>query len=195
MHVIIICLVCAVMIRSVTAIFSHKAYLTYRTQSMKKINISTKKYPNTFTIVDEENYVNLNQWKWYSHARGYVYRDTQKNKKKTRIYMHRYIMKPQKGMEIDHINHNPLDNRKSNLRICEQRQNSINRRSIRGKSIYKGVYWHNQIKKWHSSIKGKNRKISLGCHETQEDAAKAYNCAARILHGEYAYLNKIKEIK
>ena len=91
---------------------------------------------------------------------------------------------------IDHINHNTLDNRKCNLRICTQSENSANKRFYSNKSsIYKGVSWYKNNKKWRSSIGYKRECYLLGYFNDEIEAAKAYDKKARELFGQYALTN------
>lgn len=80
------------------------------------------------TKVDNEDYNRLVKYKWWLHSRGYVagYVD------KKRVYMHRLIMGTPKGMDTDHINHNKLDNRRKNLRVCHHAVNLQNRTTKSG---------------------------------------------------------------
>ncbi len=99
------------------------------------------------------------------------------------------IMKPAMGLQVDHINHDTLDNRRENLRICTEQQNKMNRRPERGAmSKYKGV----------CPKKGKWRAVlcrkELGMFDTEIEAAIAYNNAAFEKFGEFAYLNNIEDI-
>ena len=90
-------------------------------------------------------------------------------------------------MEVDHINHNTLDNRRCNLRLATHGQNMANSRPNKGRK-YKGV-WQIMGKYWVAFI-GKNKKqIYLGSFSTPKLAAKAYDEAARKKFGEYACLN------
>lgn len=104
--------------------------------------------------------------------------------------MHRVIMEPPPGAVIDHINCDPLDNRRSNLRLATRAQNARNRNRASGRSRFKGVHkgeggrWSAQI-----SVNGKNRRA--GCYLTEEEAAQAYDAAALELHGEFARTNKM----
>lgn len=117
--------------------------------------------------------------------------------------MHRVIagrlfgVKEIQGKEVDHINGNGLDNRRSNLRLASRRQNNANRTGF-GKSQYLGVAWSKREGKWQAQLrssvsqqddKGHGRMIWLGYHETEEGAARAYDEAAAIHHGEYARKN------
>lgn len=112
------------------------------------------------------------------------------NNKRTAISLHRFL-KPEWKM-IDHINGNPLDNRRVNLRETTYRQNSKNKtkRSLNAASKYRGVY--KKQAKWAAKIMCDYKNYYLGAFETQEEAAKAYNEKALQFHGEYANLNIIE---
>ncbi len=160
---------------------------------MKKINISTNKHPDTYTLVDDEAYEWLSAIKWSAvetksglKAKGVWKREN--------TYIHRLIMKSPKGLVVDHINHNTLDNRKDNLRACTQSQNCMNKVSNRGKSKYKGVTYSNdrkRIRRWRAIINQNGKNISLGRYKTPEEAALAYNTKAKEIFGEFAYLNEV----
>lgn len=90
--------------------------------------------------------------------------------------MHRVIMNPPVGMEVDHINRNKLDNRRSNLRICTHAENLANRIKPRNNtSGYKGVVWNKSRSKWLAQITVKKRHIYLGQFDDIEEANEAYN--------------------
>jgi hypothetical protein len=95
------------------------------------------------------------------------------------------------GIIVDHINHNTYDNRKSNLRICSIRQNICNSRksSKPSSSKYKGVWWCKKTKKWKAGIKVYGRSKCLGTFNSQIQAAKAYDDAAKTNFKEFACLN------
>lgn len=100
-------------------------------------------------------------------------------------YMHRYIMNALKGLEVDHINHYGLDNRKSNLRLATPSQNKSN---IRKSSVkLRGVQHLRDLNKWVASIKNNNINIYLGRFLTEEEAGRAYDEKAIELKGEFAY--------
>ena len=105
------------------------------------------------------------------------------------ISMHRLIMNPKSWEFIDHINHDGIDNRLSNLRICTKAENCRNQIKTVGESMYKGVCPSRN--KWQASIRGNGKQIYLGVFSTQEEAASAYNKAAPKYHGEFAKLNLI----
>ncbi len=142
-----------------------------------------------FAIVDAEDYDRLAQHKWCA-VKG---RDTfyaQRFKDGKIVGMHREIMRAPKGMMCDHRNHNGLDNRKSNLRLCTSAQNQYNKRPKKGcTSRYKGVFLRSDCKRWRAKI-GFNRKwIHIGDFDNQMEAAMAYDDKAIELFGEFAWLN------
>ena len=176
---------------------------------MKQIPLSIKhgnqregKEP-VFAIVDDEDYDYLIQFNW-SVAKSYrtlfyAMRGTwdKITHKKSCIQMHRLIMNCPQGMVIDHINHDGLDNRKENLRICTHAENSRNRKmGHRTDSKYKGVLRYKdkrrpKINKWKAIISTGGKCLYLGSYNTEKEAAIAYNAKAKELFGEFAYLNVI----
>ena len=136
------------------------------------------------TIVYDEDYEWLNQWKWYA------FRDKKlqdfyavRGEQNRTVFMHREIMNTPKGMMTDHINNNPLDNRRENLRIVTNRQNQQNRHN-KGTSKYPGVCWNVKDKQWRAKIKINGITKHLGQFNDEIDAAKAYEQACRELVGE-----------
>lgn len=106
------------------------------------------------------------------------------------IYMHRFIMDCPLNMEVDHINGDGLDNRKSNLRICTSQQNRYNHKLMStNKSGYNGVYFHKGMKKWETSISVKDKTIHLGFFINIEDAAKAHDKYVKKYRGKFARMN------
>lgn len=160
---------------------------------------------NKFALVDDENYEWLNQWKWCTlkiktkignlfYATRAITQKSGKPGKRKMVSMHRQILglKQGDGKQTDHQNHNGLDNREYNLRVCTQFQNNCNRLPTGGISKYKGVtrqrYKHYKSK-WKASIKYNRKIIYLGYFENEIEAAKAYDKKAKELFGEFAYLN------
>lgn len=142
------------------------------------------------TIVDDEDYEYLSQWKWYYHN-GYATRSTNRiNGIQTTIRLHKLLTSLKE--EVDHINGNRLDNRKDNLRICSRKENSRNQiKRNNTSSKYKGVSWNKRNQKWMSFITYNYKRIHLGYFYNEIDAAKAYNKAAIKYHKEFAKLNNI----
>ena len=104
--------------------------------------------------------------------------------------MHHVILPLKDGLQVDHINGNRLDNRKENLRLVTKSQNMMNRGVQKNStSGYKGVNEHQG--KWRAYILENGKQKHLGVFEDKKEAARAYNKMAKLLHGEYAVLNKL----
>jgi hypothetical protein len=107
-----------------------------------------------------------------------------------RVKMHRFLLDAPSGLVVDHKNHNTLDNRRDNLRICQQGQNALNQRKRTAKctSQYKGVYF-TKDKRWMAYINVNKSRTVLGYFGTELEAAQAYDRAAIQHHKEFAFLN------
>lgn len=106
------------------------------------------------------------------------------------VRMHRLILDAPKGVFVDHINGDGLDNRRRNLRLCNYAENGWNvNRSVRGVSRYRGVSWSKVAKKWKAEIMIEGRRVYLGYFECEADAAVAYDEVALCYRGEFARLN------
>jgi hypothetical protein len=110
-----------------------------------------------FAIVDAADYERLSRCKWTASRCGVKRYAARKSKGRT-ILMHRELMDPPKGMDVDHIDGNGLNNTRSNLRICTRRQNLCNRRPSGGTSRHKGVHYRKQIGKYAASIKSRGAR-------------------------------------
>lgn len=168
------------------------------------IDVSTKKYPNTFTIIDEEDFPVLREYKWHlfssRYGKKYIARGQRigprKENKTKAILLHRVIMNPPEDKCIDHINGNPLDNRKENLRICEMKENTRNRKKSNNcSSRYLGVNKRSDGKMWEAGIRFNGVRTYLGSFKSEEEAALAYNKKAKELFGVFANLNIIKPLE
>ena len=146
-----------------------------------------------FAKVDPQDYLWLAQFRWHCKTNKntiYAVRTVTEAGKQKRIFMHRLIAGTPGHLVCDHINHNGLDNRSANLRNCTIRQNNANSRSAKSSSSkYKGVSWSRSHKKWAVYIKKDSKQFFLGHFDDEKEAAKAYDEAAKRLHGEYAGLN------
>ena len=103
--------------------------------------------------------------------------------------LHRLITGAIKGQVVDHINKSALDNRRCNLRVCSYSENNMNRtRQARGASGFKGVSigWKGRFVA-RITIDGKLK--NLGTWDTANEAATAYDIAARALHKEFSSIN------
>jgi len=145
-------------------------------------------------LVDDEDYEWLNQWKWYYDKKGrtgYAVRDSVgRPTLRKQVRMHRLIMDAPQGLEVDHINGIGTDNQRGNLRLCTHKQNRRNTRMCaHNTSGYKGVHWDKARQKWFAQIHIDDWPHFLGRYLEIEDAAKAYDAAAREIYGEFACLN------
>lgn len=159
---------------------------------MKQIKLGWKSKPDKFfVLVDDEDYEWLSKYRWhvYKHCHTYYARRIKDGKP---FFMHREILGlTDPKIMTDHEDHNGLNNQRGNLRIADSSQNNSNRRSLTGTSKYKGVCWNEKRKKWRSYICVNKVRSDLGCYETEEEAAMAYDRKALELHGEFACLNKV----
>ena len=143
-------------------------------------------------VVDDEDYQHLSLTKWRSNIHdGKIYAicNVRRGGKYTAEYMHRIITCAPFGKVVDHINGDTLDNRKENLRVCSDSQNSQNRRQVRSNSGFKGVSFYRNYGNWEANIQVNKKKIKLGYFSDKYEAALAYDRAAREYFGEFACTN------
>lgn len=141
-------------------------------------------------LVDDEDYERLNKYKWCLSVAGYPCKSWRVDGRKTVILMHRMIMAdegyPLKGNDVDHINRDKLDNRKSNLRVVSHKENGWNlSKNKNNTSGYPGVSCNGRSKRnpWEAKIRiGRDRAISLGYYPTPESAYQAYLMAKAKYH-------------
>ena len=149
-------------------------------------------------LIDDEDYPLVSTYRWAA-SRGpdgkpYATARIQHGRGKERFYttlrMHRLIMEAERGEEIDHINMNTLDNRRANLRKATKAQNMANRnRTARSTSGWKGVHFHKGAGNWMAEIKAEGTRFYLGLFDRCELAGLAYDCASRVVHGEFCRPN------
>lgn len=136
------------------------------------------------TIVDDEDYEWLNQWRWY-YKGGYAVRnipDLTKPSKQTTMRMHRAILGATNGVLVDHRDKDRLNNR-----FCNQAENLRNRgRNANNKTGFKGVSFDSEKGKFKAQIKSPQCKVHLGYYPTPELAHEAYIAAVQMYHGEFA---------
>jgi hypothetical protein len=155
--------------------------------SMKEIKLTQGKV----ALVDDEDYEHLSQWKWYTIKKRkntfYAFRHSGK----TVVSMHREIMKTPKELQVDHKDHDGLNNQKHNLRNCTQSQNNQNMMGYGRK--YKGVSYIGNRMGYTAQICLNRKTVCLGTFKDETDAATAYNDAALKYFGEFACLNVIQD--
>lgn len=138
-------------------------------------------------LVDAADFEWLSAYKWCVNCQGYAVRRLPRSEGGTIVRMHRVITAAQPGYDVDHIDGNPLNNQRANLRVVPHQQNSWNKRIQRNNtSGHKGVYWHAKASKWAACITVDERNRHLGLFQDKQDAADAYQAAAASAFGVYA---------
>lgn len=146
------------------------------------------------TLVSAEDYEKVKDYTWRETRNGYAITSIGGRLNKREILMHRLITGAVKGEWVDHKNHNKLDNRRDNLRLCTASQN-IGNSNLRADNTsgYKGVTLHTINGNWISRIMVEGKTIHLGVFDNPHDAARMYNFWALDIFGEFAKLNVVEE--
>ena len=154
-------------------------------------------------LVDDEDYERVSQFKWHAlffpkYANGGRFmaaRSCRLLEVPRTVLLHRFVMDAQHGQIIDHIDGNPLNNQRGNLRFashCENGRNNLYLLQKHNTSGFRGVSWNKHKNKWSAQIKFGGKQSYLGVFTDKLEAAKAYNEAAKKYHGEFATLNPIE---
>lgn len=176
----------------IPALFSQAVQETFRYGgfAMREIPLTQGKV----ALVDDEDFGFLTQWKWSAHYAAHGHNWYAKRTvyiaggRWMTVRMHRLIMAAPKGMQVDHWDHDGLNNQRDNLRVCTQSQNQHNqRRHADSATGYKGVWRDGN--RWWASIRVNRKGLWLGSFNTPLEAAEAYNEAARQYFGDFACLN------
>ncbi len=168
--------------------------------------IAVGKHGKTFTI-DDSDFLSVMQYTWCVRPRSdrkkfYVYRYIRLGPKQyDKQYLHHFLMNPPVGIRVDHRDGNGLNNRRSNLRLATQQENSFNQTPhTDAMSKYKGVSFSGLIhgkyiptKPWRARIRHNGKLIGLGWYVTELEAAVAYNAKAVELFGQFALLNEFDD--
>jgi hypothetical protein len=150
-----------------------------------------------FTLVDDEDYPLVNQWKWFARRDRNTYyairtarRGPAEQLVQETIYLHRLIVGANDGQQVDHANRNGLDNRRTNLRVATLQQNNHNASKRKDNtSGFKGVSHAGDPRSFRAMIGFNGKQEWLGRYATAEEAAHVYDARARELFGEFAATN------
>lgn len=163
---------------------------------MKTVRLCGPKAAGRVAFVDDADYVLVMAYRWYVREcvlpsgtldGPYAVTWIRRGSRRTSLMMHVLIM-GHRG--IDHINHNGLDNQRHNLRAADNIRNGQNsRKRPNATSRYKGVNFDRRLGCYHARITIERKTRSLGLYDREEDAARAYDAAAREAFGEFAWLN------
>ena len=166
-----------------------------------KYDLCSEKYGIGYTsntnepfYFDIEDYDKIKEYCWYKNSKGYVTTTVYfgEGKSKT-VCLHRIIMDAPDGCLVDHIKHNKLDNRKSELRIVNNSQNGENAKLAKNNtSGVTGVVWHSRDKVWEAKIKVDYKYIYLGRSKDFNEAVRLRKEAEEKYFGEYSYNNSVK---
>ena len=156
-------------------------------------------------LVDDEDWELVSQYSWsvdksgkrrtqYAQTAFKVKIEGRMLKVTKKISLHRFLMNPPDGMEIDHINGDGLDNRRANLRLATREENARNTQKRRScsSSKFKGVTFMKgggRKKRWLAQIRIKSKTFKIGLFLTEEEAAAAYDEIAKSYFGKFANIN------
>lgn len=158
--------------------------------STTKVSVSGGK---AFAIIDAEDAEMVLPYRWcfnrVTNGKAYVHRRLPKAEGGKMIKLHRLIMQvvDNSSVCVDHINGDPLDNRKENLRVCQQGENMRNYRHAWGKEGIRGIR-KTPSGKFRARIRYKYKQYEIGTFDTQHDASVAYAFASSLLHGDFGSL-------
>jgi len=156
------------------------------------VSVSIKSRPGQSFIIDKDDVDVVGEWSWSLNSKGYVGRKCNK----TTLRLHRAIFEKHYGTipedkEIDHVDQDKLNNRKSNLRLCSHAENQRNRKVYKNNKLgVKGVCIHQG--KYQANIRFNSKLIYLGYFNTLAEAAIVYNIGSILFHQGYANLNQYR---
>lgn len=147
-----------------------------------------------YAIIDASDHLLVKKYKWRAtkdrNTYYTYYAKALGGGRSFRVRMHRVILNAPEGVSVDHIDHNGLNNTRSNIRLCTHAQNMANKSPNRsGTSPYKGVCWVAARNLWIARIEKGAKCLYLGQFHDEKEAAKAYDRKALELFGEFAFVN------
>lgn len=146
-----------------------------------------------FFVIDERDFEYVSQFQWYFNG-TVIHRNIYYSDFVEHVYLGRELLE-RMGFNLyekehDHIDKDPHNNRRENLRVATHQENNTNKnKQSNNMSGYKGVSWENRSRKWASNIYKNGIKYFIGYYKDKEEAARAYDHFAKLLHGEFACLN------
>lgn len=139
-------------------------------------------------IICKEDVEKISNHIWCLNSVGYVVTASKIKEEKSVLLLHRLILHPKDSEIVDHIDNNPLNNKKENLRIVSKSQNGMNSRTpSNNTSGVKGVSWDKKSNKWHAYIKINYKRINLGYFKKLDDASRAREKAEEKYFKEFRY--------
>lgn len=161
------------------------------------VGCSMKEIPLTqgrVALVDDEDYELVRQHKWHAQKAGNIFYASShvvnENGTRTYLQMQRFLVDAGREMRVDHKDRNGLNNQRANLRICTHAQNIWNQTICKANTTgYKGVHFYKAYAKYQAYVSCDRKRTNLGYFNTCVEAARAYDAAAKRLHGEFARLN------
>ena len=138
-------------------------------------------------LIDDEDLARVEQLTWRVREDGYVQRTWIENGRTCHELLHRFVMNAAEDEVVDHEHGDRWDCRKENLRIATLSQNAANRPTTSKERAWKGICPHGN--RWKARIKLEGQSVYLGSFQTPEEAAYAYDVAAKRLFGSFARLN------
>jgi hypothetical protein len=156
---------------------------------MKSIPLFNRAQSGLVTVVDDEDFLRFQHYRWRLSSSGYAIRSYVREGHEVLVSLHREIMQAPKGLVVDHINHDTLLNTRENLRVVTQQINLMNRRLFsNNSSSMKGVI--RQHDQWLARIQKGGIHFHLGFFADLTSAGLAYDSAAMLLFGEeYVWRN------
>lgn len=161
---------------------------------MIAIPVQSPKYGEKLFFIDGEDFEKVTKYKWHvAHKKDnifYVITDIFTGGKKSILRLHRLLMNCPDGMVVDHIDGNPLNNIKENLRICTAQENRFNSRTPKNKKYKtpKGIAYHKKDKKYYVNATANGVRYYFGCYNNIDEAVKAYEDNINKYHKEFSRL-------